>query len=203
MNPTLRASLPAAAASLAAVLLLACGGGSSSSSSTSAAPPAPAATSLKYTDPAGTDWRLVKDAASTPTHLVLDLVGPAGTLTRGVAFNLQSDAAKVAWGKVNNAYIEDLGVFELVADATDPNEPRLLLGGFKGGMLSVADVQKLPIYTSKDAGQPLFRIAVDLPTSGQLHAGDQIPLNVSKARTLKDNFVGEAITIATGTLSAQ
>lgn len=201
MTPSTRTALLPLAASSALVLLLACGGGGGGSSS--AAAQQPAATGLKYTDPAATGWRLVKDPASTPTHLVLDLVGPAGTLTRGAAFNLQSDAAKVAWGKVSGAYIEDLGVFELAADPTDPNEPKLLVGGFKGSTLSVADVQKLPIYAAKDAGQPLFRVAVDFSAAAKLHSGDSIPLSVTKARSLKDDFTGETITISAGTLSAQ
>lgn len=201
MNRLSRTSLSTLAASSAALLLLACGGGSGGGSASSpAASQGTLATSLAYTDPASNSWRLVKDPVSTATHLVLDLVGPAGTSTRGVAFNLQSDPSKMAWGKQNNGYIEDLGVFELAADPTNPNEPKLLLGGFRDGMLSVADVQKIPVFTAKDAGQALFRVAIDFNTIGNLHAGDAVPLSVSKAKTLQDDFTGAPISIAVGTL---
>lgn len=184
-------------------LLTACGGGSHSSGSSASQSTAAAATGLRYTDPASTGWRLIQDPSTTPTHVVLDLVGPAGTLTRGAAFNLQSDATKMDWGKLNGLYIEDLGVFELAADPTDPNEPRLLVGGIKGDVLSVADLQKVAVYSSKNAGQPLFRVAVDLKSGAQLHPGDTVPLAVTKAKSLGDDFLSTNITIATGTLVAQ
>ncbi|HJV90273.1 MAG TPA: hypothetical protein VJ623_08225 [Holophagaceae bacterium] len=184
-----------------AALLSACGGGSGSSAASS---PAPAvATGLKYSNPAATGWRLEQDPISTPTHLVLRLVGPEGTLTRGAAFNLQSDATKMAWGKLNGVYVEDLGVFELAADPTDPNEPRLLVGGMKDGLLSVADLQKHAVYAAKAAGQPLFRVAIDFKATANLHAGDPIPLTVTKAKSLRDDFLSENITLATGSLVTQ
>ncbi|HJV23964.1 MAG TPA: hypothetical protein VJ570_14780 [Holophagaceae bacterium] len=184
-----------------ALLLSACGGGSSAASRANAGPAV--ATGLKYTNPAATGWRLEQDPISTPTHLVLRLVGPSGTLTRGAAFNLQSDAAKMAWGKLNGLYVEDLGIFELAADPTDPNEPRLLVGGLKDGLLSVADLQKHAVYTAKEAGQPLFRVAIDFKASANLHAGDPIPLAVTKAKSLRDDFLSETITPAAGSLVAQ
>lgn len=187
--------------------LLACGGGSSSSSSpASTAPSAPAATSLAYTNPAGTGWRLVKDASSTPTHLVLNLVGPAGTMGRGAAFTLKSDATKITFGKINGEYIEDAGLLELAYDPTDPNEARLLAGGVKGDLLMAGAFQKDRGLSAKDLGAPLFRVAIDFKATAGLHAGDSIPLSIIKGRLLPDDLSTRQtpdLTIAVGTLVAQ
>src|SRR5690348_6768659 len=58
--------------------LVACGGGGSSSNSGGTPSNPNAATKLVYTNPTPTagQWALMKDAASTDTHLVLDLVSP-------------------------------------------------------------------------------------------------------------------------------
>src|SRR5690348_4152321 len=65
--------------SLVLASLVACGGGGGSSSNSGGTPSNPnAATKLVYTNPTPTagQWALMKDAASTDTHLVLDLVSP-------------------------------------------------------------------------------------------------------------------------------
>src|SRR5262245_62027307 len=92
-------SLAGVAASL---LLTACGGNDSN-------PPVEVAVSaekLVYTDPAATpaDWQLMRDATSTNTRLVLNLVGPSdGSKYRGVGFTLQVDTSKVKIGKFTDA----------------------------------------------------------------------------------------------------
>ena len=115
-----------AAAALA--LLLACGG--------SSAGPGPAvqptSAGLVYQNPTGSHWALVRNAASTDTHLILDLVGPANTKGRGVGFNLLTDGS-VNFAKLGAAgYIRDTGVFQLQSTfANYPVEPVLLAGGVK------------------------------------------------------------------------
>jgi len=74
--------------------LLACGGGHSPTAA-SDAPAAPAG--LAYTPPSSSGYRLVADPSSTPTKLVLNLMGPAGASVRGVNLNATCDGAKVAW----------------------------------------------------------------------------------------------------------
>lgn len=74
--------------------LLACGGGTS-------APPKTVADTLAYTNPASGTYTLVKNATkSTASHLVLDLVGPAGNVS-GVGFYLTADQTKVTWAPVD------------------------------------------------------------------------------------------------------
>ena len=207
-------ALSLAFAGLLLPLALACSGGSSSSSS--AAPAAPAK-GLAYSDPSGTGWRLVKDASSTSTRIVLDLVGPSGTKTRGVGFNLQA-AAKVKFGTFANGLpINDTGVYQLLSAAADPNEPIALIGGVKpGNLLSAGIYQKDRAQPAQDSGAPLCQIAVVLDPARGIQAGDALQLQVVKAKAIPED-IGTVtddlwtlnqktrmtdITIATGTLSA-
>jgi hypothetical protein len=80
----------------------ACGGGGGSVLSGSTGPSGPAGT-LSYSPPtlSSSALALVKDAASTPTSLVLDLVypeTPPNTLPAvGVTFSFEVDLSKAAW----------------------------------------------------------------------------------------------------------
>ena len=78
--------------------LLACGGGSSS---TTPAPTKTLADTLTYAAPISGTYTLVKNATkSTAGHLVLDLVGPAGSVS-GVGFYLTADQTKVTRAPVD------------------------------------------------------------------------------------------------------
>lgn len=209
----LRALLAIPALALALALSLACAGGSTSSS----APAAPAK-SLAYTDPSGTGWRLVKDAASTPQRLVLDLVGPSGLKTRGVGFNLQGGKGIAFGAFANGLPIADTGVYQLLSASADPNEPVALVGGVKvGNLLSVGIYQKDRAQPAQDSGTALCQIAILLSQSKGLAAGDSVPLTVVKAKAIPED-IGTAtddlwtlnqkmrmadIQIATGALSAR
>jgi hypothetical protein len=162
---------------LVASLLMA--GCSSSTSPTS---------TLDYTDPQSTGWRLVKDTSSTPTRLVLALVGPSGTTTRGVGFNLQAPPA-LRWSTFTGGLpIQDTGVFELKNSTPDPSlpltaeDPILIDGGvMDGNVLTVGIFQKDRRYTAKDAGAPLLRIAIELIPGT---VSGPIPLVLKKAKML-------------------
>jgi hypothetical protein len=82
----------------ALLLVTACGGGSGGGAASTPSP----ATALVYTNPTDpTTWRLVADAASTPTHLVLDLMAPTGTAGLGVTLILTTDNLGAQWAVVS------------------------------------------------------------------------------------------------------
>jgi hypothetical protein len=152
-----------------------------------------------------TGWRLVKDSTSTATHLVLNLVGPAGTTGRGVALTVHADTRLMTWGKLDDLYIQDGHVFDLAYDPTDPNEPRLLVGGVHGNDLLVGVFQKDSNASAKDLGTTLYSIAIDFKSGTTLKAGDGIPLSVTKSRLLPaDLSLGKLqdVSVAIGSLKA-
>jgi len=178
------------------------------------------ASTLSYTNPTSTGWRLVKDPASTSTRLVLALVGPSGTNTRGVGFNLQAGPA-ARWSAFSSGLpIQDTGVLELRDSMPNPNLPPdpdeyvLLNGGLMdGNVLTVGIFQKDRRVTAKDASQPLLRIAIELDAKAQ---PGPIPLTLKKAKVLPEDIGAytddpltvlskshlETIDIALGTLQA-
>ncbi len=174
------------------LLLTACGGGGGGSS-----PQGPThATALAYTDPSGSGWRLVRDASSTPSHLVLNLVGPTGGANFGVAFTATSDAAKAPWAKVgpgdaefakNLTYTLGSGstFFRTQVQAQD-----LVAGIFQKGVGG----------TPTPTGAPVLQVALSLGTG--VPQGAEIPLAVSGSQELTGSGMAP-ITIAVGTLKAQ
>ncbi len=202
---------------LAGLLLslgLACGGGSSSPQAATA----PAATGLSYVNPTSTGWRLEKDAASTSSHLVLKLVGPAGLRTRGVGFNLKGAEGVKFETFANGLPIEDTGIYQLLSSALDPNEPVALVGGVKpGNLLSVGIYQKGRDQGAKDSGMALCRIALSLDAAVKLAAGTPLSLTVTKSKVIPEDIGATTddawtldkklrmadITVTVGTLTAQ
>lgn len=195
---------------------LGCGGGSSTSGPASSAP---AAQGLAYTDPSGTGWRLLKDASSTDTRLVLKLVGPSGLKTRGVGFNLQAGAGATFGAFASGLPLEELGVYQLrQVGSTDPSEPVACTGGrLKGNVLSVGLYQKDRDQSAQDSGAPLLRIALVLDPAAKVPAGTRVALAVLKAKAIPEDIgsVGDdlwtldqkmrmtTLSIAVGTLTAR
>jgi hypothetical protein len=184
-------------------LTLACGGGNSGGT-----PAAAPAKGLAYSDPTGSGWRLVKDASSTSTRLVLNLVGPAGLKTRGAGFNLQAPGTIrfghfVTTDRVSTGLpIRDTGVYSLlnhdprdplteIPITNDPLEPRLLAGGVKkGNLLTVGIFQKDRYQSAKDSGSPLCQIALEFDPAAKLSAGDSLALAITKSGYLAED-IGE------------
>lgn len=176
-------------------LLLACGGGSSDS----AASAPPAATSLSYTNPStsASNWTLVKDPASTSTHLVLDLVPPAdGKSGFGVGFTLNATGG-VTWSKVastdtelvsNKAYALGSGskLMKGVANASGD----LLVGVFQKGLSTT------PVAHATGA---VAQVAMDL-TAGTTPG--TVTLTVKAAQELQTGGMTN-ITITSGTIARQ
>jgi hypothetical protein len=153
------------------------------------------ATTLTYTDPTTDGWRLVQDPASTPTHLLLDLVGPSGFMTRGAAFNMKLPPGlrPRAFAETNHP-VKDLGVYQLYNTqpkngVRDPQEPVLLAGVWKpGGLLSVGVFQKDRRESAKDSGAPLFQIAIELDPATPINSGTRLPLLVSKSKYIAEDI---------------
>jgi hypothetical protein len=178
-----------------------------------------AAAALEYTDPPASGWRLVRNASSTATRLVLDLVGPSDVATRGVGFNLQAPAA-IHYGVFENGLpINDAGLYELKSPKSMPGPEALaIIGGVQAGnLLTVGIYQKDRDVTAKLGGRAACQIALELDLSAGLHAGDAIEVAVPKAKaipadngapgddtwTLRHKLVMTDVKIAVGALKAR
>ncbi len=183
---------------LALTLLCGCGGAGGSSG----APAQPSAASgLAYEDPAATGFRLVKNAgASTATHLVLDLVGPSGTLTKGVALFLTADAGKVIWVHPTGAtgtVVAPGAVLPLGA------APHLAADKVVGGQLQVGLFQKAAAATTL-GDAPLLSVALELNGAGVAKGPVDLALSCGKRAVLlnpDDSLV--TLAVGLGSLCAQ
>ena len=203
-------------APVALLLVLGCGGSTPNG-------PAPAK-GLAYTDPVSTpaDWRLVKDPASTSTHLLLNLMGPAdGTKFRGIGLTLQTDPTRVKifrfpdyLGKAVTYHV-DGGVFkDKNPSGYQEVAPRLQASGLAKGNLMVGIFQATDDEawggtfgeTAKTCSTTVLQVALDLdPALGAL-AGP-VPVQVIKARVIPEhvgtllNRKMEDVAVKAGTLT--
>lgn len=143
---------------LAFLGLLACGGGSHD------APPQPptAATTLTYLNPTGvptTSYFLTRNnSLSTDFHLILDLNGPATTVTgSGIVLTLTLDPAHASWGTVSGGSPVANGSVFLANLGGDP----VVKGRISGGSLQVAATER-GSGSAKPFLGPLLQIALDL-----------------------------------------
>ena len=167
----LRSFVPPVLAALG-LLVPGCGGGSKGAS----APAAPTyATSLSYTNPPLTGYSLQALAGTNQTsHLVLNLMGPAGTVVQGVSFFLTADPAKVSWassGSGVSAYATAGTVFNLGA-APQPFATAISAGGG----LQVGIYQKSG--TATFAAAPIVSVGLGL-ASATVPAGSAVALTVT------------------------
>ncbi|MDE3032426.1 MAG: hypothetical protein KGI56_02065, partial [Acidobacteriota bacterium] len=137
--------------------LVACGGGGGGSSSA----PAPTATTLTYTDPTSGTYLLKKDAASSGSHLVLDLVGPATGTASGVTLTLNADTTKVAWANVASTDPANTLVQNGTQFSLGTGTP-LLLARASGTTLMATVAQKGLTVTPAFLNGVLLKVALDL-----------------------------------------
>lgn len=181
-------------------LLAACGGGGGGSSpSTPQPPPVSKATGLSYTDPVSGDFRLVKDAGSTSSKIILRLVGPVASTGRGVSFTFNVDPAMADLVKVADSdaeYVQNGDAFVL-GDA-----PRFLKGIKQGGALRVTVSQKGPgLGTPLNA--TLLKVALQFKPSANLNAGTAIPLSVVEGQYLPAAGGPLSMAVVSGSLQTQ
>ncbi len=183
--------------------LLACGGGGGGGGSTTTnPPPKTVADRLDYTNPSGGSFLLVKDTTlSTSSHLVLNLLGPAGSSATGVGFILSADTTKVTWTKPTgtDTVLARSGLFDL-----GTTTPQLVVGKNTGDQLQVAFYQKgttkPPVtFTSTSV---LASVALDLKSSIPVGTVVSISAVSGKAVLSQGSAAPQAIAIATGTLVA-
>lgn len=179
--------------------LSACGGGGGGSAAPPPAPPAPKATGLTYSDPAGSGFRLLKDASSTSARLILRLVGPAGTTGRGVSFTLAVDPALADLVKVNDGdpeYVQNGDVFLL------GSAPQLLKGVRQNGTVFLTVTQK-GSGPARPLDGTLLKVAIQFKASANLGAGTSIPLALTEGQYLPASGGAATMTVSAGALTAQ
>lgn len=194
-------------AALVVSLLAACGGGSSDSPSTT--PAHRAATSLSYTDPTGSGWRLVKQEGSTSTRVVLGLVGPASTTSRGVGFNLNVGRGAKFSTFADGGYAHDTGVFQLKGSnpsfepyAGTDADPVLFASRMKSErVLTTGIFQKDRSYSAKALTKPVVQIAVEFDSATGPSQGQLVGMAVLKARMIPDDIGGKNFTLDMETLA--
>ncbi|NOK07468.1 Ig-like domain-containing protein [Corallococcus exercitus] len=154
----------------------------------------PVAGTVKYVDPTGTGWRLVRNASlSSGNTLVLDLVGPTGQSGRGADLTLGLDADTASWSTVDGTEYVANGGYDLGA------APQLLKSAVKGSTLSVGVYQKgAPAHAYNGA---LLSVALTVKATAETPAGAVVPLNVLKAHALPASGSLQAISVAVGTIT--
>jgi len=155
----------------------------------------PAAQGLTYADPSSTGWRLMKNAASTDSHLVLDLVGPAATTGKGVALTLNTNPGLANWAKVAPADTELISNLAYSVSTA----PSLLKGVAKNGTLITGVFQKTG--AAVDESVPVVSIALDYAAAAQV-SGAVVPVSVVKAEALDATGALAPISVAVGTIKA-
>jgi hypothetical protein len=151
---------------------------------------------LAYTDPTGSGFRLLKNAAlSTPNRLVLDLAGPAGQNAQGFSFIFNADGSKVQWAPPPAS----IGLVQSLAFGSGGTPPVLVGKDMGGGTLQGAAFQKAG---SQPMGQPLARVCLDLKANS-VSPNASVSLSFTMGNMLSDVGVVSSITVAVGTCVAR
>ncbi len=185
------------AATLSLAALFACGGGEGSS-----APAPPTATDLAYTDPTTGTYRLVKNASSSGSHLILDLLGPISGTAMGVAITLSADNTRVTWVDVpaggTTAVLMQNGTQFNLGSGLPIQKAKAT-----GNVLQAAVAQKNPPAAVLNG--TLLQVALELKSGLGLTPGTAITLSAdgTTCQVLDGTGNISPITVAVGTLTAQ
>ena len=192
--------LCSAFATVSLAALFACGGGGGSSTPS---PVPTTAASLAYTDPATGTYRLVKNASSSGSHLVLDLLGPSSGTAMGVSITLSADTTRVTWvdvpaGGTTAALMKNGTQFNLGAGLP------IQKAKATGNVLQATVAQKNPSPAVPLNGT-LLQVALDLKSGLGLTPGTAITLSAdgTKCQILDGASIISPITVTVGTLTAQ
>jgi hypothetical protein len=200
MEPIMTTSrLLAFSATLALAALLGCGGGSTPSP----APPAPTATGLAYTDPTTGTYKLVKNASSSGSHLILDLLGPSSGTAMGASITLSADTTKVTWVDVPAGG----STVMLMKNGTQFNLGSgipIQRAKATGNVLQASVAQKAPTPAASLNGT-LLQVALDLKSGLGLTQGTTITLSSdgTKCQVLDGTGIISPMALTMGTLTAQ
>ncbi|MBI1751085.1 MAG: hypothetical protein HY014_12985 [Acidobacteria bacterium] len=176
--------------------LLACGGGGS----TPAGPTT--ATRLTYTDPTTGTYQLRQNATlSSPTHLVLELWGPATDTGCGVsaAFTLGSSAG--AWRNIRGT--DAASTYIANGTAFDPGAGTPILKATLNGATLSAAVAEKGLAAPKALNKPLLLVAVDLQSGAAPGTSITITPDAAKCRLLLGTGERTPISITTSAITAQ
>ncbi len=186
----------------ALALLVACGGGggSDSSSTPSGGGTSNTATKIVYTDPTPSSgqWALMKDAASTDTHLVLKLVPPSDAASGfGVGFTLAAPSS-LTWSKVSSG---DAQMIHNLAYTLGPGTQLIKAVPKSGSLIAGIYQQGLATAAVAHTTGAVASIAVDL-ASGATKTTSSITLTPGTSKELRLSGM-QSITIVAGQIALQ
>ncbi len=154
-----------------------------------------AATGLDYVDPTTGTYRLMKNTTlSTPSHLVLDLVGVGAPSGAAIAFTLSTDPAQTLWVKVD---VADLEFIQNGTVLTLGTAPLALKGKVAAGVLTAGLGQK-GTGSSVALNGVLARVALELQVGAPVGTGT---LSAPKAQMLLSDGSLPTVSISIGTLT--
>lgn len=159
------------------------------------------AATLAYTDPTTGTYLLKKNTTlSSGTHLVLELVGPAGTTGTGVSVAFSTDTTKVTWTNVAPGDAPSTFVANGTA-LTLGVAPQILKAKVAGNSLQATVAQK-GTGSPVSLNAPLLRVALDLKPS-QTPGPITLSADSAKCQVLDGAGTISGITVTVGTLTAQ